>query len=63
MAASPSDDPDRSCDLARIRELARPHRIHGALIQQVLPHMTPDDFNETIAILERLGDPDESAHA
>jgi len=63
MAASPSDDPDRSCDLARIRELARPHRTHGALIQQVLPHMTPDDFNETIAILERLGDPDESAHA
>jgi hypothetical protein len=60
MTASPSDDPACSRDPARLRELTRPHRAHGALIQQALPHMDPDDFAETIAILGRLGDPDES---
>ena len=61
MTTSPPDDPARSRDLARLRELTGPRLPHpGALIQQTLPHMTPDDFNETIAILGRLGDPDES---
>ena len=35
----------------------------GAMIQQALPHMTPDDFAETIAILGLLGDPGESVPA
>ena len=51
-------------DLARLRDLTGPHLPHPvAPIQQALPHMTPDDFAETIAILERLGEPDESAPA
>lgn len=62
MTTSPPDDPARSRDLARLRELTGPHLPHpGALIQQALPHMTPNDFNETIAILGRLGDPNENA--
>ena len=45
-------------DLTRLRRLIRPHLPHpGALIQHALPHMTPDDFAETIAILGRIGDP------
>jgi hypothetical protein len=41
--------------------LTEPHLPHpDAPIQQTLPHMTPDDFTERIAILGRLGDPDES---
>lgn len=61
MTANPADDPARSRDLARLRELTSPHLPHPAApIQQALPHMTAGDFAETIAILERLGEPDES---
>jgi len=64
MTANPADGPARSRDLAWLRELTGPHLPHpGALIQQALPHMTPDDFAETIAILGRLGDPDAGAPA
>jgi len=64
MTATPDDPaPARSRDVARLRELTRPHLSHGALIQQALPHMNPDDFAETIAILGRLGDPDVGAPA
>jgi len=61
MTASRADDPARAHDLARLRELTEPHLPHpGAPIQRALPHMTPDDFAETIAILGRIGEPDES---
>lgn len=63
MTANPGHDPARSRDLARLRELTRPHRHYGPLIQQVLPHMTPGDFEETLAILERISGPDESVPA
>jgi hypothetical protein len=64
MTANPADDAARSRDLARLRELTEPHLPHPAApIQQALPHMTPDDFAETIAILGRLGDPDMGAPA
>jgi hypothetical protein len=64
MTANPADDPARSRELARLRELTRPHLPHPAApIQQALPHMTADDFTETIAILGRLGEPDESVPA
>ena len=60
MTPNPSDDPGRSRDLARLRELTGPHLPHPAApIQQALPHMTLDDRAETLAILGRLGDPDE----
>ena len=60
MTANPGDGPDRTRDLARLRELTEPHLPDpSALIQQALPHMTSDDRAETIAILGRLGDPDE----
>ena len=61
MTADTADDPARARDLARLRELTEPHRHHGSLIQQALPYMTPDDRAETIAILERLGDPRKGA--
>jgi len=61
MTAKSADGDARSRDLERLRELTRPHLSHGPLIQQTLPHMNPDDFNETIAILGRLGYPDENA--
>jgi hypothetical protein len=63
VIAKSADGDARSRDLERLRELTRPHLSRGALIQQALPHMTPDDFAETIAILGRLGDPDENAPA
>ena len=64
LTANPADDPDRSRDLARLRALTGPHLPHPAApIQQPLPHMTRDDFAETIAILERLGEPDDSVPA
>jgi hypothetical protein len=54
MTANPAEGEARSRDLKRLRELTRPHLSHGALIQQALPHMTPDDFDEIIAILGPL---------
>jgi hypothetical protein len=64
MSANLPRDPARSRDLARLRDLIRPHLPHsGAPIQQALPHMTPDDRAETIAILGRIGDPGESVSA
>jgi hypothetical protein len=64
VAANTADDPDRSRDLSRLRELTEPHLPHpGAMIQQVLSHMNADDFAETIAILGRIGEPDENAPA
>lgn len=62
MTANPADDPARPRDLARLSELIDPHLPYpGAPIQLALPHMTADDFAETIAILGRIGDPDMSA--
>jgi hypothetical protein len=64
MTANSADDPARSRDLARLRELTRPHPPHPAVpIQQALPRMTAVDFAETIAVLERLGKPEESVPA
>jgi hypothetical protein len=49
-------------DLARLRELTGPHLPYPAApIGPALAHMTAADRAETIAILGRLGDPDESA--
>jgi hypothetical protein len=62
MTENPVDDPARARDLARLRELTETHLAHpSAPTQQALPHMTPKDRAETIAILGRLGDPDESS--
>jgi hypothetical protein len=62
MTANPADDPARTRDLARLRELISPHLPYPAApIGPALAHMTADDRAETIAILGRLGDPDESA--
>jgi len=62
MTASPADDPARSRDLSRLRDLTRPHLPHpSAPIQQALAHMNTDDRTEVIAILGRLGDSDENA--
>jgi hypothetical protein len=59
MIVNPYAGPDAYArDLVRFRELTKPHMPHpGALIQQALVRMTPDDRAETIAILGRLGDP------
>ena len=49
-------------DLARLRELTGPHLPYPAApIGPALAHMTAADRAEIIAILGRLGDPDESA--
>jgi len=62
MTENPADDPARTGDLERLRELTEPHLAHpSAPIQQALPHMSPDDRTETISILGRLGDPREGA--
>ena len=64
MTANPDDDPARSRDLARLRDLTSPHLPHpSAPIGPAVAQMTPDDRAEAIAILGRLGDPDESAPA
>jgi hypothetical protein len=64
MTANPAEDPARSRDLARLRDLTSTHLPRpGAPIQQALVHMTLDDRTEVIAILGRLGDPDENAPA
>jgi hypothetical protein len=49
-------------DLARLRELIGPHLPYPAApIGPALAHMAADDRAEAIAILERLGDPRQSA--
>jgi hypothetical protein len=49
-------------DLARLRDLTRPHLPYPAApIGPALAHMTLDDRAEAIAILGRLGDPREGA--
>jgi len=64
MTANSADDPARSRDLARLRDLTGPH-LHlpypAAPLGPALAHMTLDDRAETIAILGRIGDPREGA--
>ncbi len=60
MTANPADDPARSRDLARLRDLTSPHLPYPAApIGPALADMTPDDRAEVVAILSRLGDPRE----
>ena len=60
MTANPADDPARSRDLARLRDLTSPHLPYPAApIGLALAHMAPDDRAEVVAILSRLGDPRE----
>jgi hypothetical protein len=62
MTATPADDPARSRDLARLRELTSPYLPYPAApIGPALANMTADDRTETIDILGRLGDPREGA--
>ena len=62
MTANSADDPARSRDLARLRDLTGPHLPYPAApIGPALAHMTLDDRAETIAILGRIGDPREGA--
>lgn len=57
MIANPADDPARSRDLTRLRDLTSPHLPYPAApIGPALAHMTPDDRAEVVAILGRLGD-------
>ncbi len=60
MTANPADDPARSRDLARLRDLTNPHLpCPAAPIGPALAHMTPVDRAQVVAILSRLGDPRE----
>lgn len=60
MTANRTDDPARSCDLARLRDLASPHLPYPtAPIGPALAHMIAGDRAEVVAILGRLGDPRE----
>jgi hypothetical protein len=62
MTAKPADEPARSRDLARLRDLTGPHLPYPAApIGPALAHMTLDDRAETISILGRIGDPREGA--
>jgi hypothetical protein len=62
MTPNSSDDPSRSRDLARLRDLTGPHLPYPAApIGPALTRMTLDDRAETIAILGRIGDPREGA--
>jgi hypothetical protein len=62
MTAKPADDPARSRDLARLRDLTSPRLPYPAApIGPALVHMTPGDRAEVVAILGRLADPQESA--
>jgi hypothetical protein len=62
MTANPADDPDRSRDLARLRDLTSPHLPYPAApIGPALARMTPGDRAEAVAILGRLGDPREDS--
>jgi hypothetical protein len=58
MTADPADDPARSRDLARLRDLTSPHLPYAAApIGPALARMTLGDRAEVVAILGRLGDP------
>lgn len=60
ITASPADNPARSRDLSRLRDLTSPHLPYPAApIRPALAHMTPADRTEIVAILSRLGDPRE----
>jgi hypothetical protein len=60
MTANAADDPARSRDLARLRDLTSPHLPHPAApIGPALARMTPGERAEVVAILGRLGDPRE----
>ena len=62
MTANPADDPARSRDLARLRDLTSPHLPYPAApIGPALARMTPADRAEVVAILDRLGDPREDS--
>jgi hypothetical protein len=62
MTANPADDPARSRDLARLRDLTSPHLPYPAApIGPALAHMTSADRTEVLAILSRLGDPREDS--
>jgi hypothetical protein len=62
MTANPADDPARSRDLARLRELISPYLPYpGAPIGPALVHMALDQRAEVIDILDRLGEPDEGS--
>jgi hypothetical protein len=62
MTANPADDPARSRDLARLRDLTNPHLPYPAApIGPALAHTTPVDRAEVVAILSRLGDPREDS--
>jgi hypothetical protein len=62
MTANSADDPARSRDLARLRDLTGPHLPYPAApLGPALAHMTLDDRAETIAILGRVGDQREGA--
>ena len=62
MTANPADDPARSRDLARLRDLTSPHLPYPAApIGPALAHMTPGDVAEVVAILGRLGHPREDS--
>ncbi len=57
MTANPADDPARSRDFARLRDLPSLHLPYPAApIGPALARMTPDDRAEVLAILSRLGD-------
>ncbi len=57
MTANPADNPARSRDLARLRDLTSPYLPYpGASIGPALAHMAPGDRAEVVAILGRLGD-------
>ena len=61
MTANPGDDPARSRDLVRLSELTSQYLPYpDAPIGPALAHMPLDQRAEVIAILSRLGDPDES---
>jgi len=60
MTANPADDPGRSRDLARLRDLTSPHLPYPAApIGPALARMTPADSAEAVTILGRLDDPRE----
>lgn len=61
MTANPAEGDTRSRDLARLRELTRPHRHHDGLMQQALVHINAADRIEAIDILARIGDPRDGA--
>ena len=62
MTAKPADDPARSRDLARLRDLTSPYLPYAAApIGPALAHMTSGDRAEVVDILSRLADPREDA--